>query len=556
AATGVSSLQLTYTYSSTGTDNNGNVLTETSAIGTNIFAQTFVYDSLNRLTSAYEIDNGGSTPAWQQAYVYDRYGNRQLHNDGSTTSPPDVTFNQKNQIVGMTYDASGNLTNDGRHTYFFNAENMMTGFDSVPNDYEYDGEGNRVKNSSISSYMIYDIEDKLIQEVSLNTCFTRTCRQSQLPHLLKEHVYGADGVLSTIVPNGAAEYLTPDHLGTPRVVTDANTGTVLSWHDYQPFGEEITATSPAAGARSNITQFDGSNNPRQKFTSKERDTETGLDFFNARYYSNAQGRFTSADSSRLSMRLRDPQSWNRYAYVLNNPLIYIDPSGLVFVRNNNTGQIYFYDNIKSQEQATKELGKQFEVVTGAYIDAAAAASLQSQGYKVKVGQQVTLSANGHISLDGNGEPNTTSHAGVPLFPTERQFVKLPLIVFTAESTPLALGFITLTGVGSTTLGLSSSFTVDEAVSLGLLNGTSKLAQVLRTIQSGFNAANPSSMLESMKILNQAVESLGLGPGVVVEGGPTAGYITLQNVGGVLTTILSTGEIVVTKGGDVLMRLKP
>jgi len=70
----------------------------------------------------------------------------------------------------------------------------------------------------------------------------------------------------------------------------------------------------------------GSNYPF--LTLKERDPETGLDYFSARYYSNLPGRFTSVDPLMASGRASLPQSWNRYSYVLNNPLNLIDPSGL------------------------------------------------------------------------------------------------------------------------------------------------------------------------------------------------------------------------------------
>lgn len=70
---------------------------------------------------------------------------------------------------------------------------------------------------------------------------------------------------------------------------------------------------------------------RQKFTQKERDTETGLDYFDARYLASFQGRFTSPDPLYLEMtRLSDPQQLNTYAYCRNNPLRHIDPTGLWF----------------------------------------------------------------------------------------------------------------------------------------------------------------------------------------------------------------------------------
>jgi len=68
---------------------------------------------------------------------------------------------------------------------------------------------------------------------------------------------------------------------------------------------------------------------RSQFTSKERDNETGLDYFGARYYGSLLGRFTSVDPLIASGRASLPQSWNRYAYALNNPLWLIDPDGLM-----------------------------------------------------------------------------------------------------------------------------------------------------------------------------------------------------------------------------------
>lgn len=68
-------------------------------------------------------------------------------------------------------------------------------------------------------------------------------------------------------------------------------------------------------------------NVRQKFTQKERDIETGLDYFVARYYSSVQGRFASPDPL-VSTKFSQPQSWNRYAYCINEPLVLVDPNGL------------------------------------------------------------------------------------------------------------------------------------------------------------------------------------------------------------------------------------
>jgi RHS repeat-associated protein len=95
-------------------------------------------------------------------------------------------------------------------------------------------------------------------------------------------------------------------------------------HDYLPFGEEIGLI----GGRTGLKGFmnDGT---RQKFTGYERDWETGLDYAKARYDASAQGRFLSVDPLLASATKIHPQSFNRYAYCLNNPTNLTDPNGLM-----------------------------------------------------------------------------------------------------------------------------------------------------------------------------------------------------------------------------------
>jgi RHS repeat-associated protein len=110
-----------------------------------------------------------------------------------------------------------------------------------------------------------------------------------------------------------AEYYHVDAIGSVRVVTN-QAGAVVRRHDYLPFGEEWQPQS-------------GSNDAR-RFSGKERDAETGLDYFGARYYAASAGRFTTIDPVQTwQENLVDPQRWNRYAYVRNNPLRYTDPDG-------------------------------------------------------------------------------------------------------------------------------------------------------------------------------------------------------------------------------------
>jgi RHS repeat-associated protein len=107
-------------------------------------------------------------------------------------------------------------------------------------------------------------------------------------------------------------YYHTDAVGSVRMTTGAS-GQVLARYDYWPFGVPVQLP-----AQPDVRQFAG----------KERDPESGLNYFGARYYASQSGRFTTVDPV-LDMRgaLVDSQQWNRYAYVRNNPFRYVDPDG-------------------------------------------------------------------------------------------------------------------------------------------------------------------------------------------------------------------------------------
>jgi RHS repeat-associated protein len=119
--------------------------------------------------------------------------------------------------------------------------------------------------------------------------------------------------------------LTADHLGSTRVVTGP-TGQLVARHDYEPFGGEISFGT--ASPRHGVAGYGASDTDvGPRFTGQLRDFETNLDYFGARYFSGAQGRFTSPDEPLLDQYPEDPQSWNLYSYVRNNPLRFVDPTG-------------------------------------------------------------------------------------------------------------------------------------------------------------------------------------------------------------------------------------
>lgn len=298
---------LTYDYGST--NNNGNILSLTYTCVGLSYTQTFGSDHLNRLITSVE-----SGTSWSQTNKYDRYGNRWIDLGGGNQSLYFNTTNNRITTAGYAYDPAGNLTNDGLHSYGFDAENRIKTVDSVSDIYRYDADGNRVRKSFAQGEnvrMVYS-GGQLIAEYDLST-----------NALKKEYVYGARGLVATVEPATGTRYVTTDHLGSPRVITSA-TGSVISRHDYMPFGEELGA---GMGGRTTGLGFSIADGIRQKFTSKERDAETGLDNFLARYHSSTQGRFTSVDPEGAGGRGSDPRSWNGYAYAGGNPVVSTDPDG-------------------------------------------------------------------------------------------------------------------------------------------------------------------------------------------------------------------------------------
>ena len=333
-------LELGYGYGAAAR-NNGNVLSQRVRVAGGLdLTQSYDYDPVNRLAGAREAPTAGGDDEWRQSYTYldpaglnGQFGNRRV--DAGNTTPnvlprQNPHFNPAdNRIIsaGYAYDEAGNMLCDPEHpcgqspggaAYFvYDAENRMRGAGGGPEGggarYDYDGQGRRVRKvrGAQVTVFVYDAHGRLAAEYSDGA----------------DTDGGADAA-------GGTSYLTQDHLGSTRAVTDA-AGRVRSRYDYLPFGEEIRAGTGGRTQSQGYSQFDG---VRQQFTGYEKDDETSLDFAQARYYSNTQGRFTSPDPLLSSARAAVPQSWNRYTYVLNNPLVLTDPSGLDWYFNSKSGE--------------------------------------------------------------------------------------------------------------------------------------------------------------------------------------------------------------------------
>lgn len=151
------------------------------------------------------------------------------------------------------------------------------------------------------------------------------------------YVYDAAGLLvaeygTPSAPDSGTKYVSVDHLGSTRLVTDAAQNQEICY-DYLPFGELIpTGTDGRSGGCYGSTATPLT----QKFTGMERDQETNNDFFQARYMSAPQMRFTSPDPlGNFVANAADPQSWNMYAYARNNPLAFVDPTGLDYCQTSD-----------------------------------------------------------------------------------------------------------------------------------------------------------------------------------------------------------------------------
>ena len=143
----------------------------------------------------------------------------------------------------------------------------------------------------------------------------------------KDNVFAGSGSAIIASENASAGacttcYYTTDHLGSTRMLTDQY-GDAVTRHDYMPFGVEISANTYSRGST-----FGSTTDVIEKFTGQIRDQEAGLDYFNARFFTPAVGRFNSVDPGNAGGSLISSQSWNAYSYALNDPCDLVDPAGL------------------------------------------------------------------------------------------------------------------------------------------------------------------------------------------------------------------------------------
>ena len=155
----------------------------------------------------------------------------------------------------------------------------------------------------VNTYYFYSYDGKLLAEYD----HTGAC--------VRDYIYFGNMLLAEYLPQQSKYYYyTSDQVNSVRMITDDN-GTVVYSAAYAPYGQ-IQQT------------WVSTYQPKLQFSGKEREAETGLDYFGARHYANGRSRIISVGRIvHKDVAIYNPQLWNLYAYCRNNPITYMDPDG-------------------------------------------------------------------------------------------------------------------------------------------------------------------------------------------------------------------------------------
>jgi RHS repeat-associated protein len=299
-----------YEYNDASGNNNNRIRKITDNVDTS-YTTTYLYDDYDRLTHA-------TSPASSGCFLYDEWGNlKNLSglqiNHATNASGAPATNRISTAVSGSTtlthsYDAAGNMTNDGTKTMDYDGANRLKAVNGGSSTYGYDGNGMRARVTDGGSAVFYVHSMALGQNAIEVT--------SAGVHRTYVHVGGK--MVAMQATDGQFYWSHSNHLGSSRAMTDVN-GNLAYRGQFAPFGGAISEWSSSGNTNLN----------KKKFTGYERDEATGLDYANARMHNSARGRFTQPDRLGLgAANVRKPQTLNRYTYTSNDPINFIDPTGL------------------------------------------------------------------------------------------------------------------------------------------------------------------------------------------------------------------------------------
>ena len=289
-------------------------------------SNAYAYDGVGRLTSA----TVNTTTSRNETYAYDSFGNLlQRTTNGQITTQLNVDP-ASNRVREAAYDAAGNQKYYGGMYESFDSASRMRQLQTTGSEtaYVYDADDERVGVSVGMAYYnwtIRDFDGKVLREYEAGSL-----TPSATWLWVEDSVYRDGQLVAADRPSaeGGRRHFHSDHLGSPRLITN-DLGLRYAAHDYFPFGTEAT------DFRQEMTEHQFDRAETRQFTGHERDfisstelsTANYIDYMHARYYSASMGRFLSVDPTLDSADRSRPQSWNRYAYVLNNPVMSSDPDG-------------------------------------------------------------------------------------------------------------------------------------------------------------------------------------------------------------------------------------
>lgn len=225
----------------------------------------------------------------------------------SSSQASNSSGQQSLSIVNYTYDLNGNMLSDGQNCYDYNDANQLAEIRKCTNQalvaqYVYNHTGQRqierIYEEGVLIRTVYTVGNHYETRVTNNGATTENT----------SYYWANNELIAKKNPDGETNFYHTDHLGSARVLSSAN-GNLIENIRYFPFGE----------IRS------GNSSSKYLFTGQEFDTETALYYYKARYYNPALLRFYQPDW--IVPQIYNPQLLNRYSYVGNNPLRYIDPTG-------------------------------------------------------------------------------------------------------------------------------------------------------------------------------------------------------------------------------------